>query len=231
MGAGDRAHDGEQPSFELEWADISKQSSLGVSVELETLALTPQLSPRALMPRAGGLGISFDIRNFGEPGENYYRRLIAYAYDSAFLRSIGFCLRNTSETTADSVVAKGKIEKLEGVRLHDWNGQPVKPSKNPYLASLSGLRSLADQIRNNPDPVVREFPNHFEVTIPFGKVLPKQTVWSSDVVYVGATRATTLSLEAQLYAENLPHPQVFALDLAIRPESRPMTPSDLPDGA
>jgi hypothetical protein len=179
------------------------------------------------MPRTPSQAILLRRSPFGEPGEDYYRDLIQYTFDSHFLIPIGFCLRNTSSVAAINVVAQSRIAKLEGVRIHDQSGEPYRPSKYRF-GVLSGVRPLSEQLRNDPDPDVSDFPTHWELTIPFGRVLPKATVWSTDVIFIGSAHSTVLTLPFELYAENVPDPQTLELSVSIEPGVRPMTRGDLP---
>lgn len=228
MGAADAGTSSTQPTFELEWADLSRQSGLGLSVNVRSRVLSPQLSPTSLMPRSElrSLGVAH-IGSFNTPGEGDYRELISYAYEAALVEPVGLCIRNTSNVAARDVLVTSRIDKVPDVRLYDSSGEPSKPMKHPYMAALAGIRPLAERLQPTPRPRVREFPTHWELTIPFGSVLPKAAVWSTDVIYVGSERVVDLALPIQIYADNLSNPLSLDLAIAISVRQRAMTNTDL----
>jgi len=234
MGAADLGGSGAQPSFALEWADLDSQASLGESVILNSLVLRPKLSPKLIMPGGNSYGLS-QFAALNSPSEDYYRDLVDYCYDSQFLKPLGFCLRNLSGTTASDTLLTARVSKVDGLRLHDRTDRPIKPSRNDYILALSSLRSLknirtlADQMALRPEPKVADFPTHWEITIRFGDVLPKATVWSSHAVYLGADRSMALQIASQLFAKNLASPQSCDLKVEIRGAQRAMTRIDCAD--
>lgn len=218
-----------RPSVELEWAGISRQASLGPSVELASHVLAPRLSPDELRPRAAG---PFALPVIPIPiAPGYYEDLVEFIYDSQLFSRVGFVLRNSSGAAAENVVLKGRVEKQEAVRITDYRDAPVAPSKYSHLSALSHVRSLAEQMLQRPDPLVEEYVTHWEITVPFGVVLPRATVFSTDTIYIGATRPSTVTLNVEVYAANLPVPSTFALTAKISADSRPMTRADLPRAA
>jgi hypothetical protein len=228
MGAADAGSTTAPASFELEWANLDAQTALGTSVKVESLVLNPKLSVHALMPRSNNFGIMANVASsWHEPGESYYRELVTYAYDLGFLTPLGFCVRTTSGAAAIDVLAKARIEKVSGIRVTDREGRPVKSSKDSYMRAISNLRPLAQRLRNDPDPIVAEFPTHWELTIPFGRVLPRATLWSTDLVYVGSDRSTTIEFPMQIFAENLPAPQAVDLRVEVAATVRPMVHADV----
>jgi hypothetical protein len=228
MGAADAGPAEVQPSLELEWADLYHQSGLGASVEVQSCVLDPRLSPTALMPHSEILGFP-SMGAFNTPGEEYYRDLITYVYESELIVPLGLCIRNTGNVAARNVLVTSRIEKVAGVRFHDSSEEPTKPSKHPYLPRLAGIRPLSEHLQQKPRPRVADFPTHWELTVPFGNVLPKATVWSTDVIYVGSESSIDLAVPIQVYAENLAHPVSLELTVAVSSERRPMTRADLDD--
>ena len=221
MGSADTGRAAE-PAFELEWADLREQRPLGSLITISSEVLEPRLSTASIKPVRNPYGIS----SLNEPTDSYYTSIIEYAYDSALLTSLGFCIRNTSAVPANSTVVKCRVEKSNGVRFHDYSGQPIIPSRYPH--PLSGIRTIAEQLSNDPDPEIASYPGHWELTIPFGKVLPKATVWSTGVVWIGAKVSQVISLEMRIFSDNLPMPQSITLQTNVEATTRAMTRNDLP---
>jgi hypothetical protein len=189
--------------------------------------LAPRLSPTTLKP--GGSAAPFGVRIVGpnEPSSDYYRQVVEFAAEEKFLSRIGFCVRNVSATTAVGVVAKSTIPKVEGVRLLDRRDRPRRPERN-YSRYLAAVQPLAAQLREDPNPEIQDYATHWQLTIPLGRILPRATVWSSDVLYIGSERDLELTLPIELFAENLPAPQQVELDVRFEVEARPMQRADLP---
>jgi hypothetical protein len=227
MGAADASSsDGQQPTLELEWADLSTQSGLGASVAVQSLVLNPQLSPKALMPRDDMFGLAL-AGPFNAPGESYYADLLTYVYETQLISPLGLCIRNTGDVAARNVVLTSRIEKASNVRFYDASERPVAPSKHPYMAALAGMRPLSEHLQKRPRPRVTEFPTHWELTVPFGNVLPKASVWSTDVIYVGSESSIDLAVPVRVYAENLANPLSPQLVISVSSERRPMTRADI----
>lgn len=226
MGAADSGANGDVPTFELEWADISRQETLGQELAARPVVLLPKLGARELMPKPSRYGLQ--VATFGTPGEKYYSGLIDYQFDRLSLIPVGLRIKNTSRVGAADVEVKCQLPRLEGVRVLDYSGQPYRPSPHAYMDVFRNITPMATQLRKDPDPNVRDFETHWDITIPYGDVRPQATVWSSDVLYVSAEVPMRVVFPFEVFAANLPQPQMIELAIEIEPERRPMTPDDVP---
>lgn len=227
MGASDAGSGERQPAFELGWANLYEREAVGPTVAVETIVLTPKLSARSLIPNNGAFG-HLGVYQFGSSDEDYYKRLIGYTYKDSLLTAQGFYIRNTSGTAATDVLVRSRIPKIEGVQLYDYDGRPEMPSKHSLLANI---RPITQQLQKRPEPAVADFPDHWELTIPFGTVLPKDTVWSAGVIYLGSMESRRIDFAIEVFAANLPAPLSFTLSVDLAVTTRPMTRDDLPYGS
>lgn len=137
-------------------------------------------------------------------------------------------IRNTSGIAATDVLVRSRIPKIDGVQLHDYEGRPEMPSKHSLIPNI---RPLAQQLAKRPEPVVADFPDHWQLTMPFGTVLPKDTVWSAGLIYLGSTESRRVDFPIEVFAANLPSPLSFTLRIDVAVTTRPMTLDDLPYGS
>lgn len=217
------------PAFEIDWTDLYEREPLGSVIKPETVVLTPKLDAKSLMPSVDNFRSSYaSILGVRGMDEDYYQRVINYTYKENVLSFQGLCVRNTSGTAAQDVLLKCRIPKTNGLKLYDGDDRPELPHKYGYIPPI---RSIVDQLAKRPDPHVASYPDHWEIGIQFGTILPRETVWTTDVLLVGATRELRVDFPFELYASNLPTPLPFPLSIEFNPAVRAMTHADLPTHA
>ena len=70
--------------------------------------------------------------------------------------------------------------------------------------------------------------SQWTLTIHFGNVQPKSSVWADEPFYIGSNAEEFLELEAVIYADNLPDPPKVKLTIEFEIENRfPLTIDDL----
>jgi hypothetical protein len=202
-----------EPLLKLEMADLTTRQRLGLSLNLDSLHLFPRVNPRVLKPRQDPFG--FHINVGANP--SYYEEFVEYLAQTTLLNPIGFVIENQSGVTAAEVEAQIRIPAVQGLHLQDH--EPPKPSKSLYSSAFPGLGHV---LARTPQPKVSRYHDHFEVTIPFGRILPKSTVWSDGYVYVGAESPVVVEAIVTLFAENLSSPLEYRLELTINGNTKPM---------
>jgi len=218
MGAAAVQAMGGTPVLDLQFADIGSHKELGPEIAVKSIILEPRLDPAIFGPMPTKPW--WDLPDFTNP--RYYDELIEYVAESALLAPVGFMIENNSSEVALGVQLKATTMIQEGVRLVDEKDAPVRPSRS----ILS--RDLPAPFRNfQPDPIVDNYGDHWELIIDFGKVLPRSKIWSTGVIYIGGDNSQTLHIEAALYAENLPDPTRVPLVVRIETEKRAMERRDV----
>ena len=85
---------------------------------------------------------------------------------------------------------------------------------------------LASQLRSNPDPLVRELDERWEITIDFGDIRPRDKIWTTSALFIGSNGGVT-RLEGELLGDNIPDPIPCALEVNFEIEKRPMQRTDV----
>ena len=101
---------GGTPQFVLEWADLDTHTVLPSTHTVNTLILEPLLPDNTFeepRPKA-----SFDLPNFWDyPNDNYSQEAIIYTFQMAFIKALGFRLRNCSRVVGKRVRFVGSVKK------------------------------------------------------------------------------------------------------------------------
>lgn len=138
---------------------------------------------------------------------DYYRELVQYYY--ALNRSVefGFSLTNDSIKAASDVCVEIVTDKLQGafdfIAADDFPDLPES-----RFDMFANMRPIAQQIaeQNKPSILIQDLGDKFRVEVPFGKVLPKQTVFCGDTLYIQAKNSFVLDAKITIYADNIPIP-------------------------
>jgi hypothetical protein len=215
MGAADVAPEQNVPTFAFEWADTSAQKQLGNHFQTSSSFLAPTLDPDSLRPVRSPMAI--DIGMSYRSG-TFYSDWVKYIAAAHLLRPVGFVIKNTGTVAADNLVAKCKIANVEGLHIYDFEGAPERPSDFP-------MPHLPFN-RGSSDPVIHDYDKHRELMIKFGRLSPKATAWTTDVLWIGSERDASISFPLELYADNLPNPVGVELRLSVKTTARPMTRAD-----
>jgi len=91
-------------------------------------------------------------------------------------------------------------------------------------------RVLYDRLslQREPQTEVVYHGSQWTITVHFGNVQPKSSVWADEPFYIGSTTEKSLELEAVIYADNLPEPGKVKLTIEFEIENRsPLTIDDL----
>ena len=212
---------GGTPQLVLEWADIEKRVVFPSPHTVKSLFLKPQLPDD-----------TFDIpRPFSSPyiglyddNENYSQEVIFYTWQMAFLKSFGLRLFNDSGMVGKRVRFVGSMTKDSAVIVLDGTNRPTRPYRNK-MKEMIGV-TLAQQLRNDPDPCVRELDDRWEITIDFGDVRPREKIWTTSSLFIGSRNGIT-RLEGELQGDNIPEPIPCALEVSFEVGQRPMERPDV----
>ncbi len=201
------------PTLSATLADVPSRTALKPEIELASLSLNA-LDHASLEPPPSPW--SFLARGLNR---DYYKELVEYISDHSFLVGVGFVVHNSGPNAALGVLLKASIPKRPGVRITDI--PPSAPSRYllgvvPHVARASG-----------PVPQIDNVFDRWELSIPFGTVVPGEHVWSSDSIYVGSEQNTNLDFTIRILAENLPQPLEQIMTIKIRCQKRDMTLEDI----
>ena len=103
--------------------------------------------------------------------------------------------------------------------------RPIRPDRH-FSLSLVTMRPIVSTIRNDPDPLVEQYSDRWEVTIDFGDLRPHDDVWTTSPFYVGSNRPCTVKFEGELRGDNLAEPIPCQLSINLDIQQRRMCEAD-----
>ncbi|MXY14547.1 MAG: hypothetical protein F4Y53_02495 [Proteobacteria bacterium] len=84
-----------------------------------------------------------------------------------------------------------------------------------------------EQLCANPDPCVQTYEENWEVTIEFGDIRPRDEIWTTTPILIGAADSREIKLKGELRGDNLPAPIGCTLKVNLEVEKRPMENADV----
>ena len=214
------------PQLVLEWADLDHHTVLPSPCVVNSLILDPKLH-ESTFEESRSVPSPFHVQQWLNPrNEDYYQDVIRYTYDMAFLKLLGFHLRNQGAVVGKRVRFVGSMASGGGVLIRDWDCRPAPPYRNLNDKINASIR-IASRLQSDPDPCVQQYADRWEITIDFGDVRPCDEVWTTSALLVGSSNPGTTKLEGELRGDNLPKPISCVLDICFEVEQRPMQPTDV----
>lgn len=152
----------------------------------------------------------------------FFRELVDYYSIHEAVESVGFAVRNDGTVPALDVDALVEIDDpSDDLIVMVDNDLPNLPKAAESIYTIPAANLPADVF--NADVVVRKIDSYWRTEASFGKIRPKETVWSSCKVCVGAPTSRTVVLRVRLHGDNLPEPVEFEQTLTLRVTDCPET--------
>jgi hypothetical protein len=221
MGSSDARMPMGQPNLDLQFADLKTRKLFGSTLTINSVCLQPRLNLSRLKPTQeyGTIGFASTIV---EMNPHFHEELVEYVATSALLIPVGLALTNDSGVPARTAELRIQLPRQDGLHVVDESDMPPCPSK--HLTFSANIPSISDIARAAfPDPHVSAYSSYYEIVVHFGNVLPKSTVWTSGVFFVGAEVSLSACANARIYAENLANPLSIRLEILIRTDVKPMS--------
>lgn len=201
----------------LNWADLKRRILLPSPCYLEAEFLNPRL-PNDTFDNHRPSGFFLDSFS----NENYSNEIIEYTFWFHFFRELGFRLQNEGETVARSVCFVGRVKNKSNVIIRDWEDRPIRPRWDSLSSWQGNLTPLAKRFLRSPDPSVQIYNGYCEITIEFGDVRPRDEIWTTTPILVGAVDGGEILVDGELRGDNLPNPVSCQLEAKLDVECRPM---------
>jgi hypothetical protein len=194
------------PVMSLQFADHENRQERGNSMKLSSIAYVEPLTPLpdTQVMQLRDIGISGWRIRTPEPliRPDYWREKEEYIRLTNLLSSSG------GITVRDKLPDKPAYSLIEVIR------------RNIDAARLS--------LQREPQTEVVYHSSQWTLTVHFGNVQPKSSVWADEPFYIGSSAEKSLELEAVIYADNLPDPRKVKLTIEFEIENRlPLTIDDL----
>lgn len=217
MGAADAAPAVQAPLLEIEWGEPESRRLLGSTTRLDVEVLAPRLASHLVAPVSPQV-----LFGQGDPDAGYRRQLLDFAFEASLMRPLHVVVHNRGQDAARAVTIQAVLPKAADVRLSE--ALPERPSSLLH-GSMPSLGRLRSPFRTAV-PDVDDHADHWSLKITFGAVLPGQTVWSDQPIYLGASVPQRITLPIRVLAENLPRPVECELSADVFTTTRPMELKD-----
>jgi len=213
------------PVMSLHFADHENRQELGNSMKLSSIAyvepVTPLRDTQVMQWRdIGKSGLSIGTP---EPliSPDYWREKEEYIRLTNLLRPVAFVIHNQSSTLVQGVRVEIIGNSSGGITVRDK--LPDKPAHRLIDVIPPNIYAARE-----PQTEVVYHSSPWTLTVHFGNVQPKSSVWADEPFYIGSSAEKSLELEAVIYADNLPDPRKVKLTIEFEIENRlPLTIDDL----
>jgi nucleoside phosphorylase len=205
------------PTVDLELADLKRRKSLGASVEVECELI--ELPEESAFPSYRGTTLGIGVN------EDYYRDKAQYVQETAFIRDLGFVVKNNGTTVATDVHVEITVAKEDHLTILDTSSYPKKPTAS--ILNSTKLDISRVPFRNSRWVKVEEYEDVWVITARLGNVQPKATVYTEHTFLIGARKDCTVSFEAQVRADNLAEPVTTHLQIKISTKHTSLSVDDV----
>lgn len=218
------------PVISLQFADHEIRQELGKSIKLSSIAygepVTPLRDTQVFQYRdTGKSGLSIVTL---EPSisPDYWREKEEYIRLTNLLRSVAFVIHNQSSTLVQGVRVEIIGSSSGGITIRDK--LPDEPVYRLIDVIRPEIYAARLSLQGEPQTEVVYHGSQWTLTIHFGNVQPKSSVWADEPFYIGSNAEEFLELEAVIYADNLPDPPKVKLNIEFEIENRfPLAIDDL----
>ncbi|MEM6431976.1 MAG: ATP-binding protein [Deinococcota bacterium] len=208
----------EQPTLELQFADVENRVLLGQNLKLHSSILTLPMMEEIPLFYSEYANIAF-----GE-NRNYYRDIAIYLKETKLLNSIGSHVKNAGKILAENVFISMSIPKHSELVLISEEEYPDTPSTSRFHVP-TGIPLLARQGNLS----LHEHHNRLSIEINVGNIQPGAEAWSDSSFYIGARKNHIVTFETTTVANNLAEPQRTNLTVEITVSDKQFGRQDLND--
>ena len=211
------------PNLILDWSDVDSREVLGSSCALRPLILEPQLPDDTFLHWRSALSLALNP-TLEDPA--YIKEVIDYVSEHSFFRPVGLRIHNDSEMTGRRIRFVGAIGKSDGIEVREDLADLPKPHWDLSSRTLGNLGFLRPgQVDRSID--LRDHCDKWELSIEFGDIRPRETLWSDGCIFLGSTNGTGASVEGELLGDNIRHPLSCVLEIAFEVQRRAMVVEDV----
>ena len=199
------------------------------SLELRTEPLIPPANDTIPSFKFPGSNVAdgLSIRSMIPANEEYYKQLAEYVRFHSALRPFRLSVSNAG--TAVAMDVKLVIEAIDPERKFELVHQSDKPER-PRKESLATIGMLSKISSPKPDVECAYSRDRWRIKVTLGKIQAKDTVVSSNVIFVGANSSGELKFDVKIFSDDLPAPAQGMLSLSFEASPRPLSVAELTNG-
>ncbi|MCA9211840.1 MAG: hypothetical protein KDB27_02150 [Planctomycetales bacterium] len=153
--------------------------------------------------------------------KDYFRDKASYILTTELTKCVSLSAYNSGDVTLTDVWLEVSLDRPKHVVIEDID-MPFPPLRTSSFMSKSILSPRVQMRRNLRSPgvvIVEEFDDKYDLTVHFGKIQPKTSAYS-DPFFIGCLESCECTLQTQLHADELPHPQIAILQLDFQTDVR-----------
>ena len=203
------------PVMSLQFADHENRQELGNSMKLSSIAYVETLTPLPDTQVMQWRDIGKSGLSIGTPepliSPDYWREKQEYIRLTSLLRPVAFVIHNQSSTLVQGVRVEIIGSSSGGITVRDK--LPDEPAYRLIDVIRPDIYAARLSLQRDPQTEVVYHGSQWTITVHFGNVQPKSSVWADEPFYIGSTREKSLELEAVIYADNLPEPRKVKLTI------------------
>lgn len=208
------------PAVDLQFADVNNRVEKGTEIQLNSLLL--HFPDRSQIPK---IHVRRDVfaANLGSINSSYYRDYADYFYFQYLMNPVSFILKNTGSTLLTNASIRFFVSDIGGVVFLTQDELPDIPRYN----ILPPLGNVIDSIVPKPKTLhIEKRGNDHEVRIDIGDIQPKADA-ISEKLYVGVEETLNITLNATIFADNLPDPIRDSLTIKFHVQEEAQSVDDL----
>lgn len=217
----------------VEFADVQRDNAIGADIVLEEelcdmppADLIPDLSPQ--VTRVHGLAIDlsgFDPTN--RPNRSFFRELAEYEFARRLFRPVRLITKNVGDVAAHNVrVELAMSSELDAVVI-DESDVPEAPQRNWNVLSSVAMQDFRPFTGRDPGNVtIERNDERTRIEVDCGSLQPGRVVWS-ETFFVGKRTTGLIELHGRVFADNLPQPTEFMLNVNVTVTTQSVTVDDL----
>lgn len=216
----------------VEFAAVKQDNALGTNISWDTeFCQMPDMIPdlerqRSRHPFNIGLDAS-QIDPINRLNEDFFRELAKFEFVRRLFRPLRLVVKNIGEVVANSVRVELAVPMNSSGMVLDRFEIPAPPKRYVGIFDNSTPAVTNPFFHHEPgDVLIDKNDERFRIEIDCGNLQPGRRVWS-DIFYIGKGISGDLSLHGLVYADNLPQPQEFTLNVSVNVKRTSMTVEEL----
>jgi hypothetical protein len=204
----------------LQFANHQIRQELGLTISVSS---TSYEKPSEWLPdlknwRSSGVAGLNIADPMSELNPNYWREKEEYVRLTSLLQPVEMLIQNQSNALLEQVQVEVKGTFSDGIFITDRLPQePAYRRIDAVSRNIPNFRFIQQEHQTE----VLEHGDQWTLTLNFGDIRPKASVWLDEPFYIGSTRTKQLEMKALIYANNLPEPQAATMLISFEIEHKP----------
>lgn len=211
----------------VEFADIERDDPLGTNISWDAEYCEMPMSemiPDLTRPRSQYL-LSTDLMS--SPNIDFFRELANFEFMFRLFQPIRLVVENTGQVSANNVRVELTIPTNKSAMVLLDSDIPDRPKRYiKFSIDFEQIKVDATVRHRLGEVIIDKNSGRFRVDIDCGNLQPGRRVWS-DIFYIGIGTSIDISLDGLVFADNLPQPKSFVLNVSATVKKTSMNVDEL----